>query len=304
MRERLARLKHPRLRILVENYYDIQKLRIMAGGRLWMYSELDAITPAQAAKLQEIQNDMKRDEGKLLKEIELELKSVPVWQWLKTVKGIGPAMAGGLVAWIDDISRSPHVSSLWKYAGLHVVDGAAPGRKRGEKAPWNWRLKTHTWKCVKQLLMAQSPKTGGGFYDTWYRKYKSDEVEKCERAGMKIVPSAGLPTKNKKKYEPEGTISIGHVDNRAKRKVAKLFLAHVWHVWRAMDGLPTESPYAEKLGHRVIPPPNWPLGEPRRDRWEEIAAPSEEIVPILPQGEAPPLPASAKKATKCKRGRK
>lgn len=259
MRERIKRLKHPRLRILVENFYDIQKLRIATSNRLNMYGKLDVLTPIQSAKLQEIVSDMKADERKLLDQIKDELKGIPVWQWLKTVKGIGPAMAGGIVGWIDDISKSPHVSSLWRYAGMHVEDGKAPRRKRGEKAPWSWRLKTHMWKVVKQLLMAQSPKMGGGFYDTWYREYKAYEVEKCEHKGLRIVPSASLPTKGGKKYEPLDAISTGHVDNRAKRKLAKLILSHVWHVWREMEGLPINPPYSAKLGHEVIPPPNWPL---------------------------------------------
>ncbi|KUO42546.1 MAG: hypothetical protein APU95_02865 [Hadesarchaea archaeon YNP_N21] len=63
----------------------------------------------------------------------------------------------------------------------------------------------------------------------------------------------------KQKYEPEGVISLGHIDNRAKRKVAKLFLSHLWFVWGQMEWLPTDSPYAQQLGHRVVPPPNWPL---------------------------------------------
>lgn len=253
MRERMERLKHPRLRILVESYYDIQKLRIATSNRLSMYGKLDVLTPIQAAKLQEIVSDLKADEGKLLGQIHDELKAIPVWQWLKTVKGIGPAMAGGLVGWIDDISKSPHPSSLWRYAGLHVEEGKAPRRKRGEKAPWSWRLKTHMWKVVKQLLQAGNP-----FYRGYYDQYKAYEVGKCEHGGLRIVPSASLPTKGGKKYEPEGVISVGHVDNRAKRKVAKLLLAHVWHVWREMEGLPTGPAYAAKLGHEVVPPPNWP----------------------------------------------
>jgi hypothetical protein len=254
MRERVERLKHPRLRILVESYYDIQKLRIATSNRLGMYGKLDLLTPLQAAKLQEIVSDMKADEQKLLGQISDELKAIPVWQWLKTVKGIGPAMAGGLIAWVDDVSKSPHVSSLWKYAGLHVEGGKAPKHKRGEKAPWSWRLKTHMWKVVKQILMAGNP-----FYRGHYDQYKTEEIEKCERGGLRIVPSASLPEKGGKKYEPPDVISTGHVDNRAKRKVAKLLLAHVWHVWREMEGLPTEPPYPAKLGHEIISPPNWPL---------------------------------------------
>ena len=254
MRERCARLKHPRLRVLVEMYYDFQKLRVATENRLRMYELLNLITPLQSAKLHSVAQDLKRDEKSILEQIEDELETILVWQWLKNIKGIGPAMAAGIISWVDDISRSPHVSSLWKYAGMHVVDGAAPKRRKGEKAEWNQSLRTHMWKVVKQLLQANNE-----FYRGWYDRFKQREIEKCKERGMKIVPSSQLPTKNKRKYEPEGVISVGHIDNRAKRKVAKLFLSHLWFVWRQMEGLPTDSPYAQQLGHRVVPSPNWPL---------------------------------------------
>jgi hypothetical protein len=252
MRERVKRLKHPRLRILVETFYDIQKLRIAASNRLGMYEELGIIPPILAATLQGIVSELKREESSLLAVIEEELEEIPVWQWLRTIKGIGAAMAGGVIAWIDDISRSPHVSSLHKFAGLHVENGKAPRRRRGEKVIWNVKLRTHMWKVVKQLLRARNE-----FYTDWYRTYKEAEVKKCEEKGIKIVPSAQLPKRGGKRYEPEGVMSTGHVDNRAKRKVAKLFLANLWHVWRNMEGLPTTPPYAAKLGHKIILPPNW-----------------------------------------------
>ena len=137
MRDKIARLKHLRLRILVEDYYDTQKLRIATGNRLGMYQELKVITPEQFVKLLGLKNRLKENEAEIQKMIESELEPIPIWQWLKTVKGIGSVMAGGLIAWIDDISKFTYISPLWKYAGFHVEGGVAPKRKRGEKAPWN-----------------------------------------------------------------------------------------------------------------------------------------------------------------------
>ncbi|MBW2674350.1 MAG: hypothetical protein JRD89_13230 [Deltaproteobacteria bacterium] len=237
-----------------------------------------------------------RDEQKLKREIKGELRGIPVWRWLKTIKGIDAVMAGGLVAWLDDPARAPHPSSWFRYAGLDVwpyclaceeyfdfdwrpserpkcpkcgaaLVGRAPRRVRGEKAPWNWRLRTHLWKVFKQILQAEKRKgvyKEGAFYGPAYERYKAEEIEKCRREGLRIVPSEDLPTKGGKKYEPPGVISVGHVDARARRRMLKLFLAHLWVVWRTMEGLPVHEPYAARLGHRVIPPPNWPLKEGKK----------------------------------------
>ena len=53
----------------------------------------------------------------------------------------------------------------------------------------------------------------------------------------------------------------GHLHKMAKRKMVKVLLAHIWLVWRTMEGLPTESPWIiGREGHsHIIPPPNWPM---------------------------------------------
>lgn len=49
------------------------------------------------------------------------VKEHPLWtEWLSKVTGIGPIIAGGLLAWVD-ITRCTYVGNLWKYAGLAVT---------------------------------------------------------------------------------------------------------------------------------------------------------------------------------------
>lgn len=240
-RELFKRLKHPRLRILVETYYDIQKLRMSEGNRLRMYDRFGMLTSLQSAKLQEIVNDLERDEGKITKFLDDELKGIPIWlSWLKHVKGVGPMMGAGLIAWIDDIGRFDTVSKLWQYSGF-----GKPGQKRarGEKGDWNPRMRTHVWKVVKQMLMAKNP-----FYREHYDEAKA---QYSAREDIKEMH------KGKKGYK-------GHIDAMAKRKVAKLFLSHLWDVWRRAEGLEVRIPYAvEKLGHQLIPPPKFDMSGSR-----------------------------------------
>jgi hypothetical protein len=59
------------------------------------------------------------------------LETIPIYnEYLCDVTGIGPAMAGVLIAYLDP-TRARHVSSFWKYAGLDVSGGS--GRSRREE---------------------------------------------------------------------------------------------------------------------------------------------------------------------------
>jgi hypothetical protein len=71
------------------------------------------------------------------------------------VRGVGPVIAAGLIGHVD-IAKADHVSSLWKYAGLHVVDGAAARRRRGERADWNPQLRAVCRKLGGSFMKARS----------------------------------------------------------------------------------------------------------------------------------------------------
>lgn len=46
--------------------------------------------------------------------------------------------------------------------------------------------------------------------------------------------------------------SLGRINNMAQRYTAKMFLSHLWSVWRELEGLPVRMPYAiEYLGHET-----------------------------------------------------
>lgn len=88
-------------------------------------------------------------------------------------------------------------------------------------------------------------------YARYYFKAKDEIIRKLQAEGTLIVPTLELPTNgNGKIFEPVGTIATGHVHMRAQRKMSKLFLSHLWLVWRKAEGLPVSKPYAHAiLGH-------------------------------------------------------
>ena len=172
------------------------------------------------------------------------IQNHPAYGWFSKVKGVGKENIAKVVANID-IALDDTPSSLWKFAGFSVENGAAPKRVRGGgKLQYNSQLRSLCWRLGSSLLRA-----GGKFYD-YYLKEKDKYYQKYENQGVTIVPAASLPKKDGKRYEPEGVMSGGHIHNMALRKMIKLFLACLWVVWREAEGLPITKPYAiDRLGH-------------------------------------------------------
>lgn len=204
---------------------------------------------------EQLEEELKKLESFVDKVVAEKIENHPAYPWFSRVKGIGKENIAKVVGLID-IVKAPHVSSLWKFAGFAPENGKAMRPKKGEKLHYNAELKSMCWRLGRAIIRAQSGPTQkmpnkkeGKYYKIYVERKKQEEL-KAEQDGLKIVPSARLPKKAGKKYEPEGVISLGHIDNRAKRKVIKLFLSHLWVVWREAAKLPITKPYAiEKLGH-------------------------------------------------------
>lgn len=149
------------------------------------------------------------------------------------VKGVGKIFAAKLVAAID-IERADTVSALWRYAGYAVIAGERERLVKGEKAHFNTRLKTACYLISSSFLKSESPYRAT--YDSAREYYDANR--------------------------PDWVKGRKHL--AAMRKVTKLFLAHLWEVWRTIEGLPTRAAYVhEKLGHTHVQKPEdfgWPSG--------------------------------------------
>ncbi len=198
---------------------------------------------------------MESVEKKSFRQLVHILDRFPIWtEFLKGVKGCGPAMGGVIVSEID-IHKARHPSSLWKYAGLDVADdGAGRSRKAehlvevkyidkdGEEKTrrgitFNPFLKT---KLVG-VLASSFLKAGDGPYRKIYDDYKH-----------RLESHAKWGTHNDKSKNDKGKpiTSKGHRHNMAMRYLIKMFLIDLYTQWRALEGLPVSKPYHEaKLGH-------------------------------------------------------
>jgi ribosomal protein L37AE/L43A len=184
-----------------------------------------------------------------------------IWDWVTSIRGLaaGP-QAAKLLALIDDIAKFATISKLWRYAGWAVIDGQIDRPTKGEKLHYNRQLKSCVWIIVDGFIKQRTP-----LYRDYYDSVKEDERRKhptaiCKKCGEPAVKK-GLNWKCTSCGNGNDGYGLlytdGHLHARAMRKVAKLFLSHLWVKWREYDGLLVSEPYIQAIGGHtnIIPPP-------------------------------------------------
>lgn len=151
-------------------------------------------------------------------------KQTSVWPWVTSVRGLKDgSLAAQLIAQIDDITSFTNVSKLWRFAGQAVIDGKAEYGTRN----YNRKLKSICYLISDQFVRQNTP---------LYRDIYDAEKLHLRELHPEPVPATDGPWKQA--YTP------AHIDAMARRKAVKIFLQHLWLVWREAEGLPTNEPYA------------------------------------------------------------
>ena len=208
---------------------QIQKARIQFGNRTSAIERgADEASDSQEKIVRFYLGAFADLETQITNHITKLVKAKPIYKRASKIKGVGPMMAAYLIAFID-IEKADTVSALWRYAGYGVVNGEREKPVKGEKLHYNARLKTGMYLLAGQFLKANSP------YARVYEEAK---------------PKYALA-------HPDWTKLHCHL--AAQRKMIKLFLSHLWEVWRKQEGLSVVAPWAFSnpewaQAHRHIPP--------------------------------------------------
>lgn len=126
LRNAAATLTDHQARFLVDAYYTMQDNRIRADGQIRsMKDEPHETLDFFATQAEDLEGQMKRA-------LDAYSNARPIGRWARSICGIGPVIAAGLMANID-IRRSPTAGHLWSYAGLNP------------KVEWEGRTKVEAW---------------------------------------------------------------------------------------------------------------------------------------------------------------
>jgi hypothetical protein len=182
-----------------------------SGVPLADLAEREALADVWALPLADARALLVSHRKPLDKRLELLVKELPAWSWGGGVRGFGALSLAQIVGETGDLAGYANPAKVWKRMGLAVMpDGTRQRRVAGEGAL------EHGYSPQRRALMYVVAENlvklnRDGPYRAYYLAEKERQREK--------LPDA----------------SPAHIDNRAKRHLAKRLLRDLWRAWRDQD---------------------------------------------------------------------
>lgn len=180
-----------------------------------------------------IENFEKQDE-EIKKAMTKLVKHLPVYPWVKSVKGFGDISFATIVGECGDIGTYKSVAAVWKRLGLAVMNGKRQGAP-GEGATaqdwiahgYNRQRRAVSWNARQQVIGGMGkwrPAYGCDLLHASY--YQRVYAERARYESEKL----GLPVERNEKTGNESYKM--HAANRAHRYVEKRLIKHLYLEWR------------------------------------------------------------------------
>ena len=253
LKESAGLMSQQQARFLVYSYYEMQENRKRAANQV---KSLEG-SGEPGNVLDWLFTNAYMLEKQVARALDAYSAGQPAGAWARSVIGIGPVIAAGLLAHID-IKQAPTAGHVWRFAGLDPTQEWGKGQKR----PWNASLKTLCWKIGEAFVKVSG--NPDAFYGQIYTQRKEQEIRRNEagqfkeQADVKLARfKIGKATEAYKHYSA-GRLPPAHIHARAKRYAVKLFLAHYQHQAYLYEyGEEPPLPYAiAQMGHaHHIKPP-------------------------------------------------
>lgn len=259
LREASAKLGEHEARFLVDQYYLAQTDRIRTGHQQRTMDEAGEPTVLLGYLFEQFWIL----ESQIKYALDRYSKAHPLGSWPRAVTGIGPVICAGLLAHLD-IEKASTAGKFYAFAGL------APDVKweKGEKRPWNTKLKTLCWKAGESFIKNKGREKDfyGKFYDSKKAEYEAKNLSGgyTERAEEILEEKKWRKDTESYKAYIQGLFPKGHIHAMARRYAVKLFLSHLHEIWYFQT-------------YKILPPAPFPIGQ--MDHADYIAVPYQEAIP-------------------------
>lgn len=242
------------VRFIVYNYYVAQKNRTIAERQIFALAEKE-----KKSKLLEWLSPLhKNTELELKKALDYYTKNHPVGMWMRSITGVGPVIAAGLLAHID-ITKVSSVAQIWAFAGLDPTKEW----KAGEVRPHNQDLKNLCWNLGQSFVKMSNRESD--YYGKIYKARKEYEQMNNENLLYKDQAEAKLKkykigkTTDAYSYYSIGKLPPAHIQARCTRYTVKFFLSHMFEIWYRIEyNKEPPKPYIIQIGGHIdyVEPPN------------------------------------------------
>ena len=243
-------------RYMVDAFYREQQERIAADAMVRQAEKVGE--PIDTVKF--IAEQHRRNEASIKSMLDSYTSNNKLGAWAKSICGIGPVIAAGLLAHID-ITKTQTAGGLQRFAGLDpTIDWG-----KGQKRPYNAKLKTLVaFKLGESFVKNQN--RVNDVYGHLFAEHKAMEQSKNETGGFAEEARAILTKKkigkNTEAYKwySQGKLPPAHIHARARRYAVKIFLSHFFEVaYEIKYGKRPPEPYSIAILNHAhkIEVPNW-----------------------------------------------
>jgi hypothetical protein len=145
-------------------------------------------------------------------------------EWIEHTPGMGLGGFARLLGVTGSLNRFPTVAKLNAYLGMHLVDGVAAQRRRGQKANWSGQGRVVCHQLGVAIIRGRR-----GRYREAYDRKKAEYLARPRR-GPSACPFGQTHT-NKGQVVRCGLL---HAHNAAMRYSVKVLLRDLWVAWRKL----------------------------------------------------------------------
>lgn len=202
--------------------WDMQQTRVAMGNRV-SAMERDGIGEDWRQPATKIVKELKSVESGVNRQLESLMKRHPLREWIERTPGIGLGGIARVLGVTGSLDNFPNIAKLWAYLGMHVVDGIAPKRKRGQKANWSADGRKICYQLADAIVKQRNSP-----YRAHYDTKKAEYLER-ERTGASECPFGQV---HKDKSGKVFKCGLAHAHNAAMRYAVKQMLKEMWAEWR------------------------------------------------------------------------
>lgn len=187
LKEASLRLGDGEARFLVDFYYTIQQDRIRTAHQVRQLAK----SGEPNAVIDYVRDQAELFEQQIQKALNAYSNSQEIGRWARSIVGVGPVIAAGLMANIQVREDSfQTVGKIWRYAGLDPTSKWLKGHKR----PWNASLKRLSFILGGSFAKFQAHPND--FYGKVFRNRKNFEIHTNDEGRRVETCVATLAEKN------------------------------------------------------------------------------------------------------------